>query len=111
MTPEEAQRKTEEKWKAIAGGDTDISPGFGCGWCKFAANNNTGPDASCHFCPVDSIHGKQCLELPVIDAFCAAYSSDEWIEEAQAVYEFLCQMGPQYIAKAHEILEEKEHEA
>ena len=106
MTPEEAQRKSEEKWKAIAAGK-DIPPSADCGWCEFSKELRARYGRyTCIFCPVLRVHGVGCCDLDVLDAFLTAYSLDEWADAALAVYEFLCQMGSQYIAVAHEILEE-----
>ena len=106
MTPEEAQQKTEAKWKAIAGGDKDIRIGAGCSWCKFA-------DSSCLQCPVYRTHGTSCGGLAVLIEASQkelrhdiSFEEDDWLsflEAAQEVYRYLLKMGPTYIAKAKEM--------
>ena len=89
MTPEEAQRLTEEKWEKLAVGEG--RRGAPCGWCLFAGRD-------CSACPVYRTVG-DCESLEVM----VTHASNRTPENAQAVLDYLREHGEEYIKAAVDI--------
>ena len=122
MTPKEAYEMTEKKWKAIVGGNLDISPGSmtDCGLCLFAhkmAGQGPGEKVRCNagHCPVPHIFGTACCFLPYIQR-CSGYrlyclpdlrSPVEYIMLARLVLDRLTSHKEQLIAEMERIGGEK----
>ena len=90
MTPEEAQRLTEEKWEELAAGEG--RRGAPCGWCLFAGRD-------CSACPVVQVTGCLCENLEVMQR----HYCDPTSESAQAVLDYLREHGEEYIKAAVDI--------
>lgn len=120
MTPKEAYEMTEKKWKAIVGGNLDISPSSmaDCGLCLFAHEMVGRPPeekvrCNARLCPVPHVFGAPCCFLQYIQRCLGCYShlSDETTEYyrgwATVVLDKLTSHKEQLIAEMERISGEK----
>lgn len=90
MTPEDAQRLTEEKWGRLAAGESTWEGGR-CGWCMYAGR--------CRHCPVVRVLECRCEELAVMQRQRLLLTPDT----ARAVLDHLREHGELFIKMAKEM--------
>lgn len=110
MTPEEAQKRTEEKW-AILTTEEDLAGTCGCGWCDFAKEVQRGRvGATCHhFCPVYRVFGESCNFIEEYAEWYEAVLHDTFevqCEAARKVHALLIARREELIDAGKEILNE-----
>lgn len=102
ITPEEAQEKTEQAWRARTEDRVTPGPSTDCGWCEFA-------DSICaEWCPVYRIIGKVCCRLPQYEQWHEASWPTGRQTTALGILEMLKENRKRLIAAAYEILEESD---
>lgn len=93
LTPEEAQRATEEKWAKLMEEESTDLP---CGWCQWASG--------CERCPVPVVFGTNveqgCSEIPEYVAWINAVSG---LKAAKVVHDLLVSKREELIAAAKEL--------